>query len=91
MFKGQPSQRLVAQGLDLELWERIAETDGELRLADWRPWVRISSTGPDKIGLFERWQKNSLRYCLSCRLLSNAACLQIEYDIQPNFNRAWNG
>src|SRR5436190_2467498 len=32
-------KKLVAQGLHLELWERIPETDGELRLADWRPWV----------------------------------------------------
>jgi O-acetyl-ADP-ribose deacetylase (regulator of RNase III) len=55
-------KKLVAQGLHLELWERIPETDGELRLADWRPWVGIPPTGTDQIGLFERWQKNSLRY-----------------------------
>jgi O-acetyl-ADP-ribose deacetylase (regulator of RNase III) len=55
-------KKLVARGLNLELWERIAETDGELRLADWRPWVGIPPSGTDQIGLFERWQKNSLRY-----------------------------
>jgi hypothetical protein len=55
-------KKLVAQGLDLESWGRIAETDGELRLADWRPWIRMSPTRPDLIGLFERWQKNNVRY-----------------------------
>jgi hypothetical protein len=55
-------KKLVAQGLNLELWERIAETDGQLRLADWRPWVGIPPSATDQIGLFERWQKNSLRY-----------------------------
>jgi hypothetical protein len=41
---------------------RIPETDGELRLTDWQPWVGIPPTETNQIGLFERWQKNSLRY-----------------------------
>lgn len=55
-------KKLVLHGLHLESWERIAETDGELRLSDWQPWVRIPQAGSDQIGLLERWQKNSLRY-----------------------------
>ena len=55
-------KKLVAQGLQLNAWERIPETDGELRLTDWRPWVGTRPTGTGQIGLFERWQKNALRY-----------------------------
>jgi O-acetyl-ADP-ribose deacetylase (regulator of RNase III) len=55
-------KKLLTDGLQLELWERIPETDGELHLTDWRPWVRIPPTETNQIGLFERWQKKSLRY-----------------------------
>jgi len=55
-------KKLVAQGLQLDSWERISETNGELRVLDWRPWVRTSPTQTGQIGLFERWQKNALRY-----------------------------
>jgi O-acetyl-ADP-ribose deacetylase (regulator of RNase III) len=55
-------KKLLLQGLQLDSWERISETDGELRLAEWRPWVGSRSTGGGQIGLFERWQKNGLRY-----------------------------
>jgi hypothetical protein len=51
-------KQLVALGLQLEYWERIPETDGELRLDDWRPWVVTPPTAGDHIGLFERWQKD---------------------------------
>jgi hypothetical protein len=55
-------KKLVIRGLQLESWELISETDGELRLVDWRPWVGTPSTGIGQIGLFERWQRNALRY-----------------------------
>jgi O-acetyl-ADP-ribose deacetylase (regulator of RNase III) len=55
-------KKLVSQGLMLESWESIPETNGELRLVDWQPWLRARSTMTDQIGLFERWQKNALRY-----------------------------
>lgn len=54
-------KKLVAQGLQLESWERIPKTDGELRLSDWRPWVGTPPNGGGQ-GLFERWHKNGLRY-----------------------------
>jgi hypothetical protein len=54
-------KKLVMQGLQLESWERIPDTYGELRLLDWQPWVGTPPTGP-KVGLFERWQKNAVRY-----------------------------
>jgi len=43
-------------------WSRIPDADGELRLADWGPSAGTASLAPDQIGLFERWQKNALRY-----------------------------
>jgi hypothetical protein len=55
-------KKLVGQGLQLEAWEWIPETDGELRLSDWRPWVGTPPTGGGQMGLFERWKKNDLRY-----------------------------
>jgi O-acetyl-ADP-ribose deacetylase (regulator of RNase III) len=53
---------LVVRGLQLGAWAKIPEADGELRLVDWIPWVGTSSTRTDQIGLFERWQKNAIRY-----------------------------
>jgi O-acetyl-ADP-ribose deacetylase (regulator of RNase III) len=55
-------RKLVLQALQLDSWERIPQTDGELRLADWRPWLQESETGGGHIGLFERWQKDCVRY-----------------------------
>jgi hypothetical protein len=55
-------KKLVVDGLHLESWERIPEADGELRLTDWQPWVGTPQIGSGQIGLFERWQKSSLRY-----------------------------
>jgi hypothetical protein len=55
-------EKLVAQSLQLDAWASIPEADGELRLADWIPWVVTSSAKPGQIGVFERWQKNALRY-----------------------------
>jgi hypothetical protein len=52
----------VMKGLQLESWGRIPETDGEFQVVDWQPWARASSTPTGQIGLFERWQKNALRY-----------------------------
>jgi Macro domain len=52
----------VMKGLQLESWGRIPETDGEFQVVDWQPWARPSSTTTGQIGLFERWQKNALRY-----------------------------
>lgn len=54
--------KCVMQGLQLDSWSRIPNADGELRLADWGPWVGTASPGTDQMGLFERWQKNTLRY-----------------------------
>src|SRR5262249_32943904 len=50
---------LVAQGLQLDGWAKISDADGELRLADWNPWV-VDKAG--QAGLFEQWQKNAFRY-----------------------------
>ena len=50
------------KGLQLETWARIPETDGEFQVVDWQPWARASSTTTGQIGLFERWQKNAIRY-----------------------------
>jgi hypothetical protein len=55
-------EQLVATGLQLLAWTRIGETDGELKLADWSPWVATSLETISKAGLFERWQKKSIRY-----------------------------
>ena len=55
-------KKLVTQGVQLESWKQIPETDGELRLVDWQPWVGTPPTGTSQIGLFERWQKNAFRY-----------------------------
>jgi hypothetical protein len=52
----------VTKGLKLESWGRIPETDGEFQVLEWQPWARASSTDSGQIGLFERWQKNALRY-----------------------------
>jgi hypothetical protein len=43
-------KKLVTQGLQLESWEQIQGTDGELRLIDWQPWVRTPSSGTGKNG-----------------------------------------
>lgn len=53
---------LIVQGLQLGAWANIAQADGELRLADWIPWVAVSSVSTAQAGLFERWQKNAIRY-----------------------------
>jgi hypothetical protein len=55
-------QKLVVQGLQLDDWARISAVDGELRLADWVPWIVTSSARDRQTGLFERWQKNAIRY-----------------------------
>ena len=55
-------KKRVMQGLQLDSWSRIPDADGELRLADWGPSAGTASLAPDQIGLFERWQKNALRY-----------------------------
>jgi hypothetical protein len=52
----------VVQGLPLDAWVRIIDSDGEFRLADWIPWVVASSAITGQTGLFERWQKNTFRY-----------------------------
>jgi hypothetical protein len=48
--------------LQLDAWEWISDADGELQLGDWSPWVVTLSPTADQIGLFERWQKNTIRY-----------------------------
>jgi O-acetyl-ADP-ribose deacetylase (regulator of RNase III) len=53
---------LAVQGLQLGRWANISQTDGELRLSDWFPWVAASSVNRGRTGLFERWQKNAIRY-----------------------------
>jgi O-acetyl-ADP-ribose deacetylase (regulator of RNase III) len=53
---------LVTDGLQIQDWRNISETDGELRLADWIPWIVTSAATTGQTGLFERWQKNANRY-----------------------------
>ena len=55
-------KKLVTNGLQLESWKQILETDGEFQVVDWQPWARASSAPNGHIGLFERWQKNAIRY-----------------------------
>jgi hypothetical protein len=55
-------KKLVTEGLKLDSWGQIPEKDGEFQVVDWQPCVRASSTTTGQIGLFERWQKNALRY-----------------------------
>ena len=55
-------KELMLRSLQLTNWEKIPQTDGELHLADWIPWVDASSSATGKTGLFERWQKNAIRY-----------------------------
>jgi O-acetyl-ADP-ribose deacetylase (regulator of RNase III) len=55
-------RELVIQSLQLSAWANISQTDGELRLADWIPWAVASSAHTGETGLFERWQKNAIRY-----------------------------
>jgi hypothetical protein len=55
---------LVTLGLQLESWERIIETDGELRLLDWRPWIVTSPSNPPQVGLFERLENSTIRYLI---------------------------
>jgi hypothetical protein len=54
-------KKLVIKGLQLDSWIRILETDGEFQVGDWRPWATTHSA-TSRIGLFERWQKNAVRY-----------------------------
>jgi O-acetyl-ADP-ribose deacetylase (regulator of RNase III) len=53
---------LTIQGLQLGAWGKIAQVDGKFWLADWIPWVVVSSSSNGQAGLFERWQKNAIRY-----------------------------
>jgi hypothetical protein len=55
-------KELMVQGLQLDAWARISEADGELKLSDWIPWIATSSATTEQTGLFERWQKNAIRY-----------------------------
>lgn len=55
-------RELVVQGLRLGAWASISQEKGELRLTDWIPWVMASSTAIGQTGLFERWQKDFIRY-----------------------------
>lgn len=55
-------RKLVAEGLQLGSWKSISQKHGEIRLADWIPWIVASSATTGHIGLFERWQKNAIRY-----------------------------
>jgi hypothetical protein len=48
--------------LKLERWAEVNETDGKLRLGEWRPWVRPKPAETNHFGLFERWQKHDFRY-----------------------------
>lgn len=54
-------RELVVRGLQLNGWPNISHEDGELRIADWFPWV-VASSATTGLGLFERWQKNAIRY-----------------------------
>jgi hypothetical protein len=55
-------KKLVVKSLQLDAWAQISEVDGELQLADWLPWIEVASATTGQIGLFERWQKNAIRY-----------------------------
>jgi O-acetyl-ADP-ribose deacetylase (regulator of RNase III) len=57
-------KNMVLQSLQLDDWIRISQTNGEFRVADWTPWVVASSATTGQTGLFERWQKNAIRYLI---------------------------
>ena len=63
-MKGAGLDKVLTRELKLESRERIPRTDGELRLTEWRPWVQTSSARSNLIGVFERWQKNTM-HCLA--------------------------
>jgi hypothetical protein len=54
-------RELVIKALKLHAWANISHTDGEFRVADWVPFV-AQSVDTGQTGLFERWQKNAIRY-----------------------------
>ena len=55
-------RELMLQALQLKDWKNIQQTDGELHLAEWTPWVVSRSASTGQTGLFERWQKHAIRY-----------------------------
>lgn len=55
-------ESLVREGIRLGDWRQIPEQDGDLVLSEWAPWVRTASVTPESAGLFERWQKKTIRY-----------------------------
>jgi O-acetyl-ADP-ribose deacetylase (regulator of RNase III) len=54
-------RKLVMRYLRLSEWSKISQTDGELRLEEWEPFVARSAETA-QAGLLERWQKNAIRY-----------------------------
>ncbi len=52
----------VARALSLHRWAAIPETDGPLDFGPWAPWVTSLAGAQDEVGLFERWQRNDIRY-----------------------------
>jgi hypothetical protein len=55
-------KKLVFQALQIDSWGMISEVDGELRVADWAPWIATSADVDRGVGLFERWEENVVRY-----------------------------
>ena len=55
-------QSHVNHGLRLFEWERAQDRHGPFRTEEWQPWILALSDNNNAIGLFERWQKSSIRY-----------------------------
>lgn len=55
---------LVRLGLRIDEWHHIVDADGPFQPIDWHPWIH-GQHDPNQAGaIFERWQKNHIRYLI---------------------------
>jgi O-acetyl-ADP-ribose deacetylase (regulator of RNase III) len=52
----------VNRGLRIDEWRHIADEEGPFLPSKWGPWLRGSTSPSEPEGIFERWQKNHIRY-----------------------------
>lgn len=54
----------VSRGLRISEWSRISAEEGPFNASTWRPWLTESHALHTTEGIFERWQKNHIRYLI---------------------------